>query len=76
MALGRLSTPSGAVSGPPEFKVPAMENRFIESLLFTHATTCDDPGGTCGTRHFAPFIAGFSITLLDLLPHVAISGLH
>ncbi len=76
MAFDRLSTDAGAASGPPELKVPTVENRFIFSLLFIHATTCDDPGGTCDTRHFVPFIAGFSITLLDLLPHVAITGLR
>ena len=76
MAVGRLAASAGALSGPPEFKVPTLQNRFIFPLLFTHATVLIDPGGILVTCLGATSDAGFSITLLDLLPHDTLTGLY
>ena len=38
--------------------------------------SCDDPGGTLDTCLDASVGAGFSITLVNLLPHVSLTGLY
>jgi hypothetical protein len=47
----------------------------IISLLFTHATVLVDPGGILVTCLDATSDAGFSITLVNLLPHDTLTGL-
>ena len=56
-------------------RTPPVEVKAEEGeLLSTHATVLIDPGGTLDTRRCAPFGAGFSILLLDLLPHLNTYG--
>ena len=52
-----------------------LRRTVIVSLLFTHATVLIDPGGILVTRLDATSDAGFSITLVNLLPHVTLTGL-
>ena len=58
----------------PEFKVPPSAGRSSVRFSSHMPRSCDDPGGTLDTCHVASFGAGFSILLLNLLPHLNTYG--
>ena len=54
---------------PPEFEVPSSSERSSVRFFAHMPRSWFDPGGTFSARHGALSGAGFSVLLLDLLPH-------
>jgi len=70
--------PDGRGNGPPEFKALPMEEQSSIRFSFHMPRSKVDPGGTFSACHF-PFRialsgAGFSILLVNLLPHLNTYG--
>lgn len=68
------NTPHCQRSGSPEFKVPSSSGRSFFRFSAHVPRSMVDPGGTSDPRLIGSHGIGFSILLLNLLPHLHIYG--